>query len=543
MRQKFSRGTAASIIVVMALFGIYASIVILGSSVNFQEERHFCLLDDAMISMRYARNLSNGVGLVWNAGERVEGITNPGWTFIMALVHLVEENRARTSFYVQMISAACLIFTIWITARLAWRISGGSFAVTVSAAAMTAGYYPLNYFSLYGMETGIVALLLTGSVALWVRQTDQGHFPWISYLMLGAATIVRIDAAVPLMVIGLFGFILSAEMRWRHAIWLLGTVIVFVGGQTLARLLYYGYPFPNTYYLKMTGFPVVQRMARGAAVTWTTVWTFSIPLLVIWVAGGLVYVVKHKKLPLCHITFRQLFSISVLPAALFLSQAAYSIYVGGDAWEWNIYCNRYMVIAIPLLMVSWWLLIVRSLQFLSSTCSRRDVFPHWLLAVILLVCGLFINYRSCRAPTLLEAALVKPATIREDNENALKIVQFLSKAPEDARISSDWAGAVPYFLDRYAVDPLGKCDEYIAHLPITQDKWESRIWHKAFYPGHMKWDFEHTWRAHQPDYMVFRWGKLALAFRKVLGEKYTLVDDEMDLVFIFERVAPRTAFH
>ncbi len=33
-----------------------------------------------MILMRYAYNLAHGNGLVWNPGERVEGITNPLWT-------------------------------------------------------------------------------------------------------------------------------------------------------------------------------------------------------------------------------------------------------------------------------------------------------------------------------------------------------------------------------------------------------------------------------------------------------------------------------
>ncbi|MFP8881170.1 MAG: hypothetical protein VCE43_17850, partial [Myxococcota bacterium] len=31
------------------------------------------LCDDAFISIRYAENLANGLGLVYNAGERVEG--------------------------------------------------------------------------------------------------------------------------------------------------------------------------------------------------------------------------------------------------------------------------------------------------------------------------------------------------------------------------------------------------------------------------------------------------------------------------------------
>jgi len=40
--------------------------------------------DDAYISFRYARNLIEGNGLVFNPGERVEGYTNFLWTVLMA---------------------------------------------------------------------------------------------------------------------------------------------------------------------------------------------------------------------------------------------------------------------------------------------------------------------------------------------------------------------------------------------------------------------------------------------------------------------------
>ena len=42
--------------------------------------RQWWTTDDAFISFRYARNLSEGLGLVFNAGERVEGYTNFLWT-------------------------------------------------------------------------------------------------------------------------------------------------------------------------------------------------------------------------------------------------------------------------------------------------------------------------------------------------------------------------------------------------------------------------------------------------------------------------------
>ena len=44
------------------------------------------LSDDAFISFRYAQNLHDGLGLVFNAGEYVEGYTNLLWTLAMAAV-------------------------------------------------------------------------------------------------------------------------------------------------------------------------------------------------------------------------------------------------------------------------------------------------------------------------------------------------------------------------------------------------------------------------------------------------------------------------
>ena len=42
------------------------------------------LCDDSFISIRYAEHFASGLGLVYNAGERVEGYTNLSWTLLLA---------------------------------------------------------------------------------------------------------------------------------------------------------------------------------------------------------------------------------------------------------------------------------------------------------------------------------------------------------------------------------------------------------------------------------------------------------------------------
>ena len=50
----------------MIAIALHASVIVNGSRV-------FYLDDVEMVAMRYGRNLAEGLGLVWNPGERVEG--------------------------------------------------------------------------------------------------------------------------------------------------------------------------------------------------------------------------------------------------------------------------------------------------------------------------------------------------------------------------------------------------------------------------------------------------------------------------------------
>ncbi len=62
------------------------------SAFRIGDEIFFSLLDDGMISMRFAQQFATGHGLVWNPGEPpVEGYTNFFWTLWMAVLHLLPE--------------------------------------------------------------------------------------------------------------------------------------------------------------------------------------------------------------------------------------------------------------------------------------------------------------------------------------------------------------------------------------------------------------------------------------------------------------------
>ncbi len=55
--------------------------------VGFNQETHLTF-EDSLISFRYAENLADGLGFVYNEGERVLGTTSPLWTLLLALLRL-----------------------------------------------------------------------------------------------------------------------------------------------------------------------------------------------------------------------------------------------------------------------------------------------------------------------------------------------------------------------------------------------------------------------------------------------------------------------
>src|SRR5262245_542934 len=77
-------------------------------------QAYYLIGDDAMISMRYAYNLAHGRGLVWNAGEYVQGYTNPGWTLVMAAVHGAGVPLRIAPLVMQLINVAVFAALVWL---------------------------------------------------------------------------------------------------------------------------------------------------------------------------------------------------------------------------------------------------------------------------------------------------------------------------------------------------------------------------------------------------------------------------------------------
>ena len=91
------------------------------------------------------------------------------------------------------------------------------------------------------------------------------------------------------------------------------------------------------------------------------------------------------------------------------------------------------------------------------------------------------------------------------NDHNLQIALDLKNTTKPgASIAVVGAGTIPYLLpDRYAIDILGKADPVIAHEQVRTPMSIEDV--PDMRPGHMKWNYAHTFGELKPDVIVSIW--------------------------------------
>ncbi|HYO14175.1 MAG TPA: glycosyltransferase family 39 protein [Thermoanaerobaculia bacterium] len=527
-------------------------------------EIYFTLFDDSMISLRYARNLAEGHGLVWNPGEQppVEGYSNFLWTLWLAALHLLPLPISKMPLAVAISGALLLLAQLWVLASIAKNLTGfrrswtGLFAVF-----LTAFSYPLIFWTLRGMEVGLLALLASGATLLAFRFRDEGRPTDLLGLggCLGAAVLTRDDAITFVAVLAVYAVAAARGRRARFwvAAFLLSAVVIPKGLHLAFRWSFYGDLLPNTYYLKLGGSSLVDRIGRGLLAFGSVVTQHLGPVLA---AGGLLLLGLRRS------GERALQSKLLLLSVLFLAQAAYSIYVGGDAWEYMNHSNRYVAVAVPALSLLAGMGLARlgqpggpeprrlglllgsgallgGLWNIGQKVSEGMVSPRdlaWGIAFastgIVLSCLFLLSFRggSGWAWTVGERperrmilwALLLWALVNGkgslqwvlDNAYELPMNIRMTRVGLLIRESSDpgaWvavaaAGHTPYFSERPTIDVLGKCDRRIARMARVRD----------FMPGHDKTDYNYSLGELRPDIVAHYWRPRPDAARVLVAYGY-----------------------
>lgn len=212
--------------------------------------------DDAYITYRYAVNLAEGHGPVFNrnapASDRTEGYSCPLFMLLMAVLWKLPLG-VDLVIKAKLLGIACGIGLLLLSPGLAALLRMPVWA-QAALPVLIAGHAVFVVSSVDGMETILATLWTTWAACCFLREwqaQDAGLpvFPW-SGLLFAACSLTRPEgllmglAALGVLLIGRRGRIGQYELQWV-SLFLLPVIAWWI-----FRLLYYGSLMPNTYYAK-----------------------------------------------------------------------------------------------------------------------------------------------------------------------------------------------------------------------------------------------------------------------------------------------------
>ncbi len=215
------------------------------------------LTDDAFISFRYARNLLEGHGLVFNPGEYVEGYSNFLWVLELAAIwglSGVAPEHAAPWLSVAFTAGVVAVMMWWVARLPALRHRGLVAWMTLGFVCSSATF--AVWTSGGGLETRQFTFFIILAVMCLSLYRDSRRGLLAASLSLAAAALTRPEG--PMLAALCFGWFVIQRMAdtgrlnpdWRRLIWLAAPFVVLVGAHFLWRYAYYGEWLPNTYYAK-----------------------------------------------------------------------------------------------------------------------------------------------------------------------------------------------------------------------------------------------------------------------------------------------------
>ncbi|MFW6116548.1 MAG: hypothetical protein ACOC6F_02370 [bacterium] len=208
--------------------------LLMGVSLYFGLSQHPSSFDDAYITYRYARNVAQGRGLVYNSGEPVLGTTTPLYTLLLAGLALIWQDIPALSHAVGVMAWALCVPVVYGIGRTADKEICGLAAASLAATNAL-------FLNVLGMETTtyILLTLLTFYFYLSKRAT------WAA-LCAGLAFLTRWDG---ILVVAVLMF--AQTLRDRREV---PKMLIICASLILPWLVYsqlrFGSIFPNTFFAK-----------------------------------------------------------------------------------------------------------------------------------------------------------------------------------------------------------------------------------------------------------------------------------------------------
>ncbi len=208
------------------------------------------MTDDAFISFRYAEQLVNGNGLVFNPGERVEGMSNFLWTLGIAVGMRLGISPETWTIVWGLVSLAGIIVGLGLFhVRLCRRLGVTSTTIPL-AALMLACHGHVLWFATSGLETAAFTALMLAVFLMLTTETWRRGFDAATGIVAAMCALTRPEG---LLAAGLGVAYLFFFRRRSLLAFIIGFIALWLP-PTIWRVLYYGDFFPNTVYAKANSY-------------------------------------------------------------------------------------------------------------------------------------------------------------------------------------------------------------------------------------------------------------------------------------------------
>ena len=423
-------------------------------------------MDDAFITFKYAENLAEGHGLVFNIGsDPIEGYSNFLWLLALSLVFKLGGS---TVLAAKFAGSLCFLLTgiFWYkyferdATNMNW-LCGPLFLVC-----------PVTVlWGVSGLELGLHSLLIAG---LYMFALSRSR--WL-YVLLPLLALSRPEAvAVAVVALGALAwrdYRTDVNSQKYFAISIL-VIAITIGTLTLFRLEIFGYPLPNTFYAKTSHYYPLGFLELGRMLV------FFAPLTI-----GFVWFLASS------IKGRQNESSSLVLAVIFLTQAVITASV--DPVQNFLF--RYMIPVLPILI----------LAALSVLSKLRKPESH-RIALSAISISLFLPYFQISTIISVNNRIV---------EAQEEIINWANSLESSHTIAMTDMGRIPYSTSHKFIDTWGLLNLELAHGKFDPERELRRFPDYFVLVGYIEF----------PNKLQLRfWREQQIAYSENFHSEYTMVE-------------------
>ena len=452
------------------------------------------IVDDAYIFLRYAENVVNGHGFVWNVGEQpVEGYTSFLYLVVIIIGKLLSLNLETYCIAIGIMSSSLTLYFAYLIYQNFIPVENDlslENKITVVIIALSPAFL---YWSGAGMDTSFYSMFLVITIYYFLKLPDSTRSLLLKGVLFGLLCVTRFEAVLFFL---LALYYLMRKEKSLIKIRINKSAVLFASGFTIIfaayfiwRWSYFGYFLPNTFYAKTGG-----GLKEISAGFFYIISSFRLFYGLGWIL--LLFVLLFFKKNMLAGKAGLIFSFGLLSILT-------TIMLGGDHFSFG----RFVLPVFPLLFIVFPPALNR---MLSAQTKSLKIKPAFKLAVLLIILMTILIVKSAYQQSiggfknLLDGE--KEIVTGVDKSTDEEIIEWqngwilMGKALKNIADKNDYIalvpiGAVGYYSKINVIDMVGIVDPVIAHekySPGLVKKWTA---------GHTKGDGKYI-LSRKPKYIL-----------------------------------------